>query len=188
MNEEELKQIWNKDKVAVAPVINFEALQKNMSGWEGKLRRKIKIDIITNAAAYVLLIPAAIYYPEILYLAPFMILIWVWYLWETLRIYRQETGSTESVSTIEYLKTKKRFLENYISRTRYIVFISTPISALVGLYMSGYLPKIWQTPLLLAAILISFELMLIIVVEIYVRKVYLPSIYELKELLNQLDY
>jgi hypothetical protein len=114
MNEEELKQIWNKDKAAVAPAIDFEAVQKNMRGWEGKLRRKIKIDIITNAAAYVLLIPAAVYYPEILYLAPFMILIWVWYLWETLRIYRQETNSSESGSTKEYLETKKRFLENYI--------------------------------------------------------------------------
>jgi hypothetical protein len=109
MNEEELKQIWNKDKAAVAPAIDFEAVQKNMRGWEGKLRRKIKIDIITNAAAYVLLIPAAVYYPEILYLAPFMILVWVWYLWETLRIYRQETNSSESGSTKEYLETKKRF-------------------------------------------------------------------------------
>lgn len=188
MNEEELKQIWNKDKAAVAPPIDFEAAQKNLRGWEGKLRRKIKIDIMTNVAAYVLLIPAVIYYPEILYLTPFMILIWVWYLWETLRIYRQETISTESNSTKEYLETKKRFLENYISRTRYIVYISTPVSALFGIYMSGYLPKIWDSPLLLAAILIFVETLLVVVVEIYVRKIYMPSVNELKELLLQLDY
>ena len=187
MNEEELKQIWNKDKAAVAPAIDFEAVQKNMRGWEGKLRRKIKIDIISNVAAYVLLIPAAVYYPEILYLAPFMILIWVWYLWETLRIYRQETNSSESGSTKEYLETKKRFLENYISRTRYIVYISTPVSALGGIYMSGFSPKIWQSLLILAAILIFVEFLFVIVVEIYVRKVYMPSINELKELLSQLD-
>jgi hypothetical protein len=187
MNEEELKQIWNKDKAAVAPAIDFEAMKKNMRGWEGKLRRKIKIDIMTNAAAYVLLIPAVIYYPAILYLAPLMILVWVWYLWETLRIYRQETNSTESGSTKEYLETKKRFLENYISRTRYIVYILTPISALGGIYMSGFSPKIWQSLLLLAAILIFVEILLAIVVEIYVRKVYVPSVNELKELLKQLD-
>ena len=187
MNEEELKEIWNKDKAAVAPAIDFEAVQKNMRGWEGKLRRKIKIDIISNVAAYVLLIPAAVYYPEILYLAPFMILIWVWYLWETLRIYRQETNSSESGSTKEYLETKKRFLENYVSRTRYIVYISTPVSALGGIYMSGFSPKIWESPLLLAAILIFVEFLFVIVVEIYVRKVYMPSINELKELLSQLD-
>ena len=187
MNEEELKQIWNKDKATVAPAIDFEAVQKNMRGWEGKLRRKIKIDIITNAAVYVLLIPAAVYYPEILYLAPFMILVWVWYLWETLRIYRQEIGSTESANTKDYLETKKRFLENYIIRTRYIVFISTSVSALGGLYMSGYFAEIWQSPLILAAILIFVELLFVIVVEIYVRKVYMPSVSELKELLRQLD-
>jgi hypothetical protein len=187
MNEEELKEIWNKDKAAVAPAIDFEAVQKNMRGWEGKLRRKIKIDIISNAAAYVLLIPAAVYYPEILYLAPFMILIWVWYLWETLRIYRQETNSSESGSTREYLETKKRFLENYISRTRLIIYLMTPVSALGGLYLSGYFMEIWRSPLLLTAILIFVELMFVVVVEIYVRKVYLPSINELKELLRQID-
>ena len=187
MNEEELKQIWNLDKAAVAPAIDFEAVKKNMRGWEAKLRRKIKIDIFTNAAVYVLLIPAAVYYPEVLYLAPFMVLIWIWYLWETLRIYRQETNSSESGSTKEYLETKKRFLENYISRTRYIVYILTPISALGGIYMSGFSPKIWQSLLLLAAILIFAEILLAIVVEIYVRKVYMPSVSELKELLSQLD-
>lgn len=187
MNEEELKQIWKKDKAAVAPAIDFEAVQKNMRGWEGKLRRKIKIDIITNAAVYVLLIPAAVYYPEILYLAPFMILVWVWYLWETLRIYRQETNSSESGSTKEYLETKKRFLENYISRTRYIIYISTPVSALGGIYLSGYFAEIWQSPLLLAAVLIFVEFLFVTVIEIYIRKVYLPSINELKELLRQLD-
>lgn len=187
MNEEELKQIWNKDKVAVVPAIDFEAVQKNMRGFEGKLRRKIKIDISTNAAAYVLLIPAAVYYPEMLYLAPFMVLVWVWYLWETLRIYRQETNSTDSANTKDYLETKKRFLENYISRTRYIVYILTPISALSGIYMSGFSPKIWQSLLLLAAILIFAEILLAIIVEIYVRKVYMPSVNELKELLRELD-
>ena len=187
MNEEELKQIWNKDKAAVAPAIDFEAVQKNMSGWEGKLRRKIKIDIITNAAAYLLLIPAVFYYPEILYLAPLMILVWVWYLWETLRIYRQETNSSDSVNTKEYLETKKRLLENYISRTRYIIYISTPVSALVGIYMSGYFAEIWKTPLLLAAVLIFVEILLVAIVEIYVLKIYMPSVNELKELLRQLD-
>jgi hypothetical protein len=53
--------------------------------------------------------------------------------------------------------------------------------------MSGFSPKIWESPLLLAAILIFVEFLFVIVVEIYVRKVYLPSINELKELLSQLD-
>jgi hypothetical protein len=187
MNEEELKRIWNKDKAALAPAIDFAALQKNMRGWEGKLRRKIKIDIMTNAAGYVLLIPAVIYYPEILYLAPLMIVVWLWYLWETLRIYRQETNSSESGSTKEYLERKKRFLENYIRRTRYIVYFSTPVSALGGIYISGFLPQILESPLMLAAVLIFVEFLFVIIVEIYVRKIYLPSVNELKELLRQLD-
>lgn len=187
MNEEELKQIWNKDKAAVAPAINFEAVQKNTSRWQSKLRRKIKIDILTNVAGYVLMIPAFIFYPEILYLAPVIIAVWIWYLWETLRIYGQESNSTESGSTKEYLETKKRFLENYLSRTRWIIYLSTPFSAIFGIYMSGYLPKLWQFPLLLAAVLVFVQLLSAIVVEIYVRKVYLPSINELKELLMQLD-
>jgi hypothetical protein len=63
----------------------------------------------------------------------------------------------------------------------------TPVSALGGLYLSGYFMEIWRSPLLLTAILIFVELMFVVVVEIYVRKVYLPSINELKELLRQID-
>ncbi len=42
-------------------------------------------------------------------------------------------------------------------------------------------------PSQLAAVLIFVEILLVVVVEIYVRKVYMPSVSELKELLRQLD-
>ncbi len=187
MNEEELKQIWKKDIASMAPSIDFEVVQKNVRGWDGQLRRKIKIDIITNAAAYVLLIPSAVYFPEILYLAPFMISVWAWYLWETLRIYRQEIDSSESTTTKEYLETKKTYLENYIRRTRYIVYISTPFAAFAGIYASGFSLVTWRSLLLLAGILIFVEILFVAVIEIYVRKVYLPSLNQLEALLGQLD-
>lgn len=185
MNEEELKTLWNRDSSSTALQIDFEAIHKNVRGWEGQLRRKIKLDIFANAAAYILVVPAAIYFPEILYLAPFMVAIWVWYLWETLRIYRQEGNAGESGTTKEYLETKKGYLENYVTRTRYIIYILTPFAAFAGIYASGFPMETWRSLLILGAILLVVEFVFVVCVEIYVRKVYIPSINQLKELLRQ---
>lgn len=185
MNEDELKQLWNKDKTQKAPAINFSALEGNLRGWEAKLRRKIKIDIFFNAAVYVLLVPFVFIYPRVLHLAPLIVFIWVWYLWETLRIYRQDKEFT--LTTRQYLETKKRYLQNYITRTRWILYVLSPLCAFGGVYVVDLHRQILQSPVSTAALLIFSFAFMILIVEIYVRKVYQPSVNELKELLAQLD-
>jgi hypothetical protein len=187
MNEEQLKEIWKREKAENVLAVDFERVQKDLFVWQGKLRRKIKLDILANVLVYIFLIPVFIILPKLLYLSPFLILVWIWYLWETLRIYKQETNFGKFGNTRDYLANKKKLLENFSTRTRYIVYIGVPLIGLQALYVLCYLDKMLEEPLVLMAVLIFDEIFISILTETYLRKVYAPSINELKDLLQQLE-
>lgn len=187
MNEKELIEIWQSvDKVAKKE-IDFEQLQRNISTVRGKLRRKIKWDISLNVLVYILLIPAFILMPRILYLAPFLALIWAWYLWELLRIFKYENKGFENEDTKTYLKDKKKFLENYIFRTRLILYLTTPFFAIGGLSLYLSLQVILSKPFLTLMLILFSEILISIICETYVRMLYIPTIKKLKQLLAQFE-
>lgn len=199
MNEEALKEIWNTDKAAGAQATaaiaarDFNRVEQDIRGWQQKLRRKIKLDVLFNVLAYVLLFPLVLLtrlvflLPVILYTSPLLLLVWIWYLWENIRIYRDKTNSAEAVSTRAYLAHKKNSIEGYIRRSRLIIYIATPFSLLAGMYASGNFQVVFGSPAALALILLAAEILLLLMVEIWVRKVHAPTLRELKDLLRQLD-
>lgn len=187
MNEQELKEIWKSVDEEDLPIINFEEIQKEFVGWQSKLQRKIKIDIFLNVLFYIVLIPVFIAFPKLIYLFPVIALVWIWYLWELLRIYRQEKLSSGLEYTKLYLEKKKTYLVNYIFRTRLFLYISTPFMVIATLYVNGDLKLFRENPGYTFILLILLEISIIIMTEIYVRMVYSPSIKNLKNLLKQLE-
>ncbi len=186
MNEQELKELWKSDEPIDLRNVNFEKIQENVTAWQGKLRRKIKLDIFINILGYVLLIPVFYILPKLLYLSPIFAVIWIWYLWELWRIYKLETKSFGFEDTRLHLEEKKTYLENYILRTRLILYVSTPFIIFVTVWIFSGLKTIFENPTNLIIGIILLGIVSVIIGEIYVRLIYSPSVKKLKGLLAQL--
>lgn len=187
MNEQELKEIWKTTDSQDLPEIDFEAVKKNIAGWHDKLRRKIKIDILINVLFYIAVIPAFIAYPKILYFAPLIIIIWIWYLWELLRIYKHETASADGENTKEFLKKKTRLLTGYIWQTRVIAYSITPFLVIAALLVNTTFKKLLENAAGIFLLILVFEILVLAIVEIYIRIIYFPSIKKSRELIKQLE-
>ena len=188
MNEEELKEIWKKDKTSPIQNIDFERIKKIALKSQKKLRNKIKKDIAVNILLYVLVIPIFLFRrPETLFFLPFVTVIWIWYLWEVLRIYKYDTDFQKPEHVKDFLIGKERLLTNYIKRTRYIGYLGTPIIWSLFFLASMPLQELWNSRAAFFLILVFLEIIVLISFELYIKKIYVPVIDELRDLLQQLN-
>ena len=187
MNEEELKAIWKKEEKFSAENFDFERIKNNASKAQKKLQTKIKWDIATNILVYVIGAPVFFYFPKALIVLPFATAVWVWYLWEVLRIYKYDTNFQKSENIKNFLLGKEKLLTDYIKRSRLIGYLGVPIILFVCYPAMSSLEYVWKFPMPFLISLIAAEIAALVLIEIYVRKIYAPVIDELKNLLQQLN-
>ena len=189
MNEEELKNLWQTDQSA--PTIDFAGLQKLSDNWHAKLRRKVRIDIWAQSLATALTLVSVYFYPKMIFLGLYALVLCIWYVRELRGLYKPETGETNNFAVKHSLDTKIQTMKNYFRRTR----IATYGSVLLILPAAFYGLNIFDDtsiatsdlifPLIFT--LIISEIIIVIVTEIYFKIIYTPALNELKNLLRQLD-
>lgn len=187
MNEEELKEIWKKEQSIPLKNVNIELIRKRALESQNKLRKRIKWDIAVNVLLYVLISPSFFYFPQVLVVVPFAIAVWIWYLWELLRIYKHDANLQEFENVKSFLVSKEQLLTNYITRTRYLGYLGMPVIFSVCFVGMTSFDSIWKFPLNFFIGLIASEILVVILFEPWLRKIYMTVINELKELLQQLN-
>ena len=187
MNEEELKAIWKKSENAQIGKYDFERVKQNSLASQKKLRNKIKWDVATNVAVYILLIPVIIRFPKLLFLTPVAAAVWIWYLWEISRIYKHDADFQKFENVKSFLSGKQKLLSNYLKRTRYIAYLGTPFISFLSLWLFAPIGDLLNSPAIVATIIVFSEILVIIIIEIYIRKIYAPTMDELEDLLRQLN-
>lgn len=190
MNEEELKNLWQADNAA--PTIDFAALQKSLSAWQNKLRRKVKIDIwAQSVTAALTLIPVFFFYPRLIVFSLLIIILGIWYVRELRQLSNLENNETDYVAVKHSLNLKIQTMKNYFRRTRIAMYGFTPITVPAVFYGIGAFDKSSMTftnlLILIAGCVVIYEILLAIATEIYFKILYVSSFNELKNLLWQLD-
>lgn len=188
MNEEELKSLWQADQAA--PTIDFAKLQKSLSVWHDKLRRKVKIEIWLQGATVVLTFIPVFFYPKLIFFALFIAVLGVWYIPELRKLYQRENDKKGDVKNS--LSMKILTMQRYFRRTRIVMYVFTPLAIPAVFYGLGFFDKPSATfsDLMFSLIkpLIIYEVLTIIATEIYFAILYTPALNELKNLLRQLDF
>ncbi len=187
MNEQELKQLWKQTETADLPTINFEAVQKNVIGWQNKLRRKIKIDFFFTVLINVIAIPIYISIPEIIYFIPLIAFIWIWYLLQMRRLYKSQTTPDDNKDTKEFFKNKTSLMSKYIRQTRIITYPATPLIYFSIWIIFGSFQQIYEHLIQIIFVTVALEIFVVAYCEIYFAIMYYPSIREARELIKQLE-
>ena len=187
MNEQELKEIWKSVDADDLPMINFEEVQKNIIGWHGKLRRKIKVETLFGILTIICLIPLGFALPQIVYYYPFVAIIYIWWFWEIRKIYRQQTITDNYENTKEFLENKISLITNYIKKTRLILYLTMPFIAFSSLLFNATLQDIFDIWWRILLLLIVIEILVVAYCEIYFRIMYFPLSREAQKLIDQLE-
>ena len=189
MNEDELKRIWQTD--TTVPMINFGQFQNLLKAWNGKLRRKVVVDIWMQITATVLTGILVFLLPKMFVLALMTIILCVWYVRELRGLYKLEYGETNYIGVKTLLETKIQTMKNYFRRTRIVMYIIMPLVIPAAFYGIGMFDKPSANfadlaPLLIKSLLI-YEIAVFIATEIYFKILYTPAFDELKNLQRELD-
>jgi hypothetical protein len=193
MNEEELKQLWKTDQTA--PTIDFTAFQKSLIALQSKLRRKAGIDIWAQSIFAGLSIIPVFFYPRLIFAFVLIVIITVWYVWELRRLSNLENSEADYAVVKYSLSSKIQTMKSYFRRTRFVMYVLTPLIFHAAVYGMGIYdkpptaPADW-TSLVIKSIIFSttlYEILTIIGTEIYFKILYTPALNELKDLLRQLD-
>lgn len=187
MNEEQLKAIWQQEDKISLDKIDFEAIKQKSLQTQEKLSFRLKQEIKVGVLLYVLLLPIFYVFPKVLLLIPGFIAVWVWYLWELQRLYRIDTEFQNFENLKEILQTKSRYLRGYFRRTRYIIWIGTPILLFVCFIIFTSVEQVIRNPRSFANILILTQIVIIGFVEFFIWFIYRPHLVEIEDLLQQLD-
>ena len=207
MNEQELKELWKSADSQVIPKIDFEKVQKNMLGWHGKLRQNIQLDFLSGTLILIIWLVLIIPFPTAIYPIPFFLIVYLWYYWRLWTIYRGKTKAQDVTNTRKYLQDKAAKLTKLIRGSRIITLLilypcilATYYAVLSGnQYTAKFIdyefissdPVLLYLALALYAVLIICGAILVIVgmvvLEISLRKFYLPSLDRVKELIEELN-
>ena len=201
MNEQQLKELWRKEELESFPTINFELVQESTVTWQRKLKRKIELDFLLGGFLLVIFISASIVFssPQILYLYPFVAVIYFWYYRKLWQIYRGETKLPDNVSAKECLEGRALQLGSFVRENRIFTIVFGPPFMLAAYYVSlsgnsetkefMSLDYIYtHTEMIYNALIFCgiLTIVSIISVEVLLRIFYLPSLDRVKELLLQL--
>jgi hypothetical protein len=193
MNEEELKKLWKADQTA--PTIDFAAFQKSLIVWQNKLRRKAGIDIWAQSIAAGLFLIPVFFYPRLIFAFVLVVILTVWYVRELRRLSNLETSEADYAVVKHSLNAKIQTMKSYFRRTRFVMYVLTPLIFHGAAYGMGIYdkpptePADW-TSLMIKSIIFSttlYEILTFIATEIYFKILYTPALNELKNLLRQLD-
>ncbi|MBX7169876.1 MAG: hypothetical protein K1X72_02890 [Pyrinomonadaceae bacterium] len=187
MDENELKAIWQKSEKVSVNKIDFEVIKQKSIASQNKLKKRFKKEVIVCFIVYAALLPIFYFNPKVLFLTPFLILIWVWYLWELKRINQIEMDFQNHENLREILQTKRKYLRGYFQRNRYLSWICAPILLLLSLIVFTSWDQMLQNPRPFLNILILVEVVVVIFVEIWLRIAYKPFLDEIEDLLRQLN-
>lgn len=189
MNEEELKKIWQADRNA--PTIEFAALQKSLTIWHDKLHRKVRIDVWAQGIAAALTLIPVFFYPKMIFLSVFGIVLGAWYIRELRGLYQSENNQADGGGVKQSLNMKILTMKNYFRRTRIAMYVFSPLAIPAFFYGLGSFDKSSMTfaewTILLIKLGAVFEIIIFIATEIYFKVVYTPALNELENLLRQLE-
>ena len=189
MNEDELKSLWQTDQTA--PKINFGQFQILLKAWNGKLRRKVVVDIWMQIIATVLTVILVFFLPKMFILALMTVIICIWYVRELRGLYKLDSGETNHIGVKKLLETKIQTMKNYFRRTRIVMYIIMPFVIPAAFYGIGIFDKpsanFADSASLIIDFLLIYEIMVFIATEIYFKILYTPALNELKNLLRQLN-
>ena len=207
MNEQELKEIWKNADSQVIPKIDFEKVQKNMLGWHGKLRRNIQSDFLSGTLVLIIWLVLIIPFPTAIYPLPFFLIIYFWYYWILWTIYRGKTKAQDVISTRKYLEDKAAKLTKLFRGSRLVTslimfpcILATYYATLSSNQYSSifvdyevlskdrvllYLALALYAFLIVAGVILVIAAM--VLNEILLGKLYLPSLDRVKELIEELD-
>lgn len=188
MNEDELKNLWKTDQTA--PKIDFTALQKSLDIWHDKLRRKVKIEIVIQGAGTAVSLIPAFFLPKMIFACLFVLILGIWYVRELRGLYKEETAENQ-LDIKHSLNVKIRTLKQFIRRTRFVMYVFTPLiipALFYGLSIFNN-PSITTKELMrsLFIFFIIYEILTFIATEIYFKILYTSALNELKNLLRQLE-
>ena len=187
MNEQKLKEIWKSADAEDLPAINFEVVQKNVIGWQNKLRRKIKIGLFFTVLINVIAIPLYISIPEIIYFVPLIAFIWIWYLLQMRQLYKSQTTPDDYKDTREFFNVKTSLMSKYIRQTRIITYPATPIIYFSIWIIFGSFQQIHEHLIQIIFVTVVLEIFVVAYCEIYFAIMYYPSIREARDLIKQLE-
>jgi len=193
MNEEELKELWQADQTA--PTIDFAAFQKSLIAWQNKLRRRAGIDIWTQSILTGLFIIPVFFHPRLIFAFVLGVILTVWYVRELRQLSNLENSEADYAVVKHSLDAKIQTMKSYFRRTRFVMYVLTPLIFHVAVYGMGIYdkpptePADW-TSLVIKSIIFSttlYEILTFIATEIYFKILYTPALNELKNLVRQLD-
>lgn len=188
MNEEELKKIWQTDQTA--PKIDSAGLQKLLNNWQGKLNRRVRIDIYGTVITVVFVLIVVFSFPKLIFASLVSVIFSVWYIYEIRSLSKQETAGQEYASVKDSLNKKILTMKNYFRRTRIAMYAFTPLiipSVFYGLDNVNMLAVSvgWIFSLIISLVL--YEILIIVAWEAWLKIIYKPAFSELKNLLQQLE-
>lgn len=189
MNEEELKDLWQTDRHA--PTIDFARIEKLSIDWRKRLRRKVIADIWAQILATIAGVLLFIFYPGLLFFSLTVIALGIWYVRELRGLYQTESGESEHLPVRDLLNLKIRTFENYFRRTRFVMYVITPLMIASALYGLGFFTfssiVSGEKTVFLLACFVGYEVIAFGFSEIYFKILYTPALNELKNLLMQLE-
>lgn len=189
MNEEELKEIWKTDRAA--PTIDFSGLRKILSDWQDKLRRKIKIDVAMQFVSLGVVLLVVWFYPELFFFFWIGVIMAVWYIWEILRLYRQEKEHEDYDSVRQFLTRKILSIKGFIWRVRLIFYCFPLVTIPAAFYSFGHFNGASAVDrdlvVALGFTLAVGEIVSVVLTEIYLKIFYSAAINKLRDLLRELN-
>lgn len=189
MNETELKQLWQDEQAT--PKIDFAVLSKHLDAWRSKLRKKAMMDTWIQVGGAGIIVGLALYNSKLIALSVFCVAIAIWYVRDLRGFYNGDDAELNSIDLKQSLNLKKAKMKAYFLRTRILMYAVMPLSVPLIFYSFGSFDppsiKIGHWTFSLIESLIGFEIISIVVTEIWFALIYWPALKELKGLLKELD-
>lgn len=186
MHENELQEIWKSEQTAPLPTVNSGDVKLKSEELARRFSRKIIIEVVAGIPIMPLLIAALCYFPGGVYFLPLVFILSIWYSVETYKLYKS-SKQTNNVDLKSFLQNRERSIRGYMTRGRIGIYSMMPFlvvsSTLVGARYRGLTPTLQD----LTILVIGFEILIIILMELYLRNYYRKDLTGIRRLLHDLD-
>ncbi len=190
MNEEDLKTIWQNDKLST-PISSAE-LKALADQLQKKLRGNARIDAwvqgITTAACFI----PVFFYPRLIFAAILALFLGIWYVRKIRGLYKDgHFLEPDRVTVSESINAEIENLKGFFWSTRIAVYIFVPLMLTATYYGIGSFDNpavsFERRAVSLTKLIIIAEISSVICCEIYFWIAYKPAFKTLKEILWQMD-
>ena len=190
MNEEELKTIWQNDKLS--STISSAELKALADQLQIKLRRNARIDAWVQACTTAACFIPVLFYPRLIFAALLALILGIWYVRKIREFYKDGHFLEPDRATVsKSINAKIENLKSFFWQTRIAVYIFVPLMLTATYYGIGA----FDNPTVsferrftsLTKLILIAEILSVICCEIYFWVAYKPALKKLKEILQQLD-